>query len=154
MMSPQIALHDPIFRAYFGIVTATVLVGGLLLGLVHSGLKKEIGPMWKTYRSWLIMAPVALAVVFLGRVPTIIGVTLLAVLGFKEFARASGLYRDWWMTGAVYAGIVAVGIASWIPHPRGEEPGAGWYGFFMAVRVFAIALILLIAILRHLDRGE
>ena len=22
---------------------------------------------------------------------------------FKEFARASGLYRDWWMTGAVYA---------------------------------------------------
>ena len=45
MMSPQIALYDPIFRGYFGIVTATVLVGGLLLGLVHWGLKKEIGPM-------------------------------------------------------------------------------------------------------------
>jgi hypothetical protein len=149
MMSPQIALHDPIFRAYFGIVTATVLVGGLLLGLVHWGLKKEIGPMWKTYRSWLIMAPVALAVVFLGRVPTIIGVTLLAVFGFKEFARASGLYRDWWMIGAVYAGIIAVGVAALMSHPRGDESGPGWYGFFVAVPVFAIALILLIPILQQ-----
>ena len=154
MMSPQIALHDPIFRAYFGIVTATVLVGGLLLGLLHWGLKKEIGLMWETYRSWLIIAPVALAVVFLGRVPTIIGVTLLAIFGFKEFARASGLYRDWWMTGAVYAGIIAVGVAALMSHPRGDESGPGWYGFFVAVPVFAIALILLIPILRNRARGE
>jgi len=49
---------------------------------------------------------------FCGRIPTILGVTLLAIFGFKEFARASGLYRDWWMTGAVYAGIVTVGAAS------------------------------------------
>ena len=84
----------------------------------------------------------------------IIGVTLLAIFGFKEFARASGLYRDWWMTGAVYAGIVTVGVASLMPHPRGEEPGTGWYGFFVAVPVFAIALILLIPILRNRARGE
>jgi phosphatidate cytidylyltransferase len=154
MMSPQIALHDPVFRTYFGIVTATLLVGGLLLGLLHWGLKKEIDPMWETYRSWLIMAPVALAVVFLGRVPTIIGVTLLAIFGFKEFARASGLYRDWWMTGAVYTGIVTVGVAALMPHPRGNEPGPGWYGFFVAVPVFAIALILFIPILRNRARGE
>jgi phosphatidate cytidylyltransferase len=100
------------------------------------------------------MAPVGLAAVFAGRVPTIIGVTLLAIFGFKEFARASGLYRDWWMTGAVYVGIVTVGTASLMSHPRGEEPGPGWYGFFVAVPVFAIALILLIPILRNRARGE
>jgi phosphatidate cytidylyltransferase len=92
--------------------------------------------------------------VFAGRVPTIVGVTVLAIFGFKEFARASGLYRDWWMTGAVYVGIIAVGIASLIPQPHALEPGTGWYGFFVAVPVFAIALILLVPILRNRARGE
>src|SRR5260370_7592080 len=58
------------------------------------------------------------------------------------------------MTGAVYAGIVAVGAASLMSHPHAEEPGAGWYGFFTATPVFAIALILLIPILRNRARGE
>jgi len=110
--------------------------------------------MFRTYWSWLIIAGIGLLVVFAGRIPTIAGVTLLGVYAFKEFARASGLYRDWWMTGAVYAGIITVGIASLVSHPRGEEPGTGWYGFFVAVPVFAIALILVIPSLRNRARGE
>ena len=153
-MSPQVALHDPVFRAYFVIVLVSLALGGAVLVFLRFGLKKELGPIWSTYRSWLIMAPIALLIVFAGRVPFVVGVTLLAIFGFKEFARASGLYRDWWMTGAVYAGIVTVGLASLMPHPRGEEPGTGWYGFFVAVPVFAIALILLIPILRNRARGE
>src|SRR5439155_8740810 len=130
------------------------IVSGALLALLKWGLKKEISSMWRTYCSWLIMAPLALVVVFAGRIPTILGVTLLAIFGFKEFARASGLYRDWWMTGAGYAGIVTAGAASLLPHPRGEELGTGWYGFFVAVPSFAIALILLVAVLRNRLRGE
>src|SRR5438477_495683 len=154
MMSPQTALNDSVFRAYLLIVPLSLAIGGGILGFLHWGLKKKLDAIWRTYRSWLVMAPIGLLVVFAGRVPVIFGVTLLSIFGFKEFARSSGLYRDWWMTGAVYAGVVAVGIASWIPHPRGEEPGAGWYGLFMAVPVFAIALILLIPILRNRARGE
>ena len=153
-MSPQRALSDPIFIAYLWIIFVSLLGGGIVLGLLHWGLKKNLGSIWSTYRSWLVIAPLGLAAVFAGRVPTIIGITLLAIFGFKEFARASGLYRDWWMTGAVYGGIVAVGIASLISHPRGEEQGPGWYGFFVAVPVFAIALILLVPILRNRARGE
>jgi phosphatidate cytidylyltransferase len=153
-MSPHRALHDPIFLAYLRVIFVSLFVGGIVLGILHWGLKRELGSIWSTYRSWLVLAPVGLAAIFAGRVPTIIGVTLLAIFGFKEFARASGLYRDWWMTGAVYAGIITVGIASLIPHPRHEEPGPGWYGFFVAVPVFAIALILLVPILRNRARGE
>ena len=153
-MSPQSALHDPTFLAYVWIVFWVLVAGGVVLGLVQILARKQIAPIWQTYRAWLVMAPLALAVIFAGRVPFIIGVTLLAIFGFKEFARASGLYRDWWMTGAVYAGIVTVGAASAMPHPRGMEPGTGWYGFFVAVPVFAIALILLIPILRNRYRGE
>ena len=153
-MSPQIALHDPVFRAYFWIVLASLAIGGAVLAFVRFILKREAASMFKTYRSWILMAGIGLVVVFLGRIPVILGVTLLAIFAFKEFARASGLYRDWWMTGAVYAGIITVGVASLIPHPRGEEPRTGWYGLFVAVPVFAIALILLIPILRNRARGE
>jgi phosphatidate cytidylyltransferase len=153
-MSPHHALHDPVFLAYLRVIFVSLFGGGIVLGILHWGFKKDLGSIWSTYRSWLVLAPMGLAAIFAGRVPTIIGVTLLAIFGFKEFARASGLYRDWWMTGAAYAGIVTVGIASLMPHPRGEEPGTGWYGFFVAVPVFAIALILLVPILRNRARGE
>src|SRR4030095_1107903 len=147
-MSPQIALHDPVFRDYLWIVLISLANAGAVLGFLRFVLKKETASMFKTYWSWLLIAGIGFVVVFLGRIPTIIGVMFLAIYAFKEFAHASGLYRDSWMTGAVYTGIVAVGIASLILDPRGEEHGTGWYGFFVAMPAFAITLILLIPILR------
>ena len=113
-------------------------MAGAALGFLHFVLKKQTASMLRTYRSWILIAGIGFIVVFLGRIPTIVGVTLVAIYAFKEFAHASGLYRDSWMTGAVYAGIVAVGIASLISDPRGEEPGPGWYAFFVAIPAFAI----------------
>lgn len=154
MMSPQIALRDPVFRAYLVIVPLALASGGAALGFLKLILKKEIASMWKTYRSWLVIAVIGFTVVFLGRVATIVGITLLAIFAFKEFARASGLYRDWWMTGAVYLGIVAVGVASLLSDQHGLEPGTDCCGCLAAVPVFAIALILLIPILRNRVQGE
>jgi phosphatidate cytidylyltransferase len=153
-MSPHAALHDPIFRLYCAIIASTLAGGGVVLAALQFGFNKRLGAVWSTYRSWLVIVPIGLGVVFAGRVPAIIGVTLLAIVGFKEFARASGLYRDWWMTGAVYAGICAVGCASLVRDPHRGESGQGWYAFFVAVPVFAIALILLVPILRNRARGE
>ena len=62
--------------------------------------------------SWLVMIPLVLGGIFAGRLPFMLLVTLLAVFAFKEFARATGLYRDWLMTGVVYAGIIATGLVS------------------------------------------
>ncbi len=100
------------------------------------------------------MAPVILGCVFAGRVPAIVFFCVLAGLGFKEFARATGLYRDWWMSGAVYAGIAAVGITSLACQPQGKESGSGWYGMFVVLPVYVVALILLIPIVRNEVRGQ
>src|SRR5438046_9112285 len=111
MISPRTALHDPVFRAYLIIVSVSLALGGAILGFLRWGLMKKLGSIWKTYRSWLVMASIGLLVVFAGRVPVIVGVTLLSIFGFKEFARSSGLFRDGVMTGARCAGIVASGLA-------------------------------------------
>ena len=66
---PQHALHDPIFLAYCAIIFVSLLVGGIALSVLHWGFKKDLGSIWSTYRSWLIMAPVGMAAVFLGRDP-------------------------------------------------------------------------------------
>lgn len=153
-MNAQAALQNDIFRLYLMITVASLATAGVVLAFATFVLRKDVRTIWVTYRSWLIMAVLVLGFVFAGRVAVIVGVTLLAVFGFKEFARATGLYQDWWMTGAGYAGIVATGVTSLIGHPRGMEPGTGWYGMFVALPVFVIAVILLIPILRNRVHGQ
>jgi phosphatidate cytidylyltransferase len=152
-MSPSAALESSVFRLYLGIVMALLVVAAVVLAFVTWVLKKDVRPVWQTYRSWLVMCALVLGCIFAGRVAVIVSVTVLAMLGFKEFARATGLYHDWWMTGAAYAGIMAVGVTSLVRQPQGEELGEGWYGLFVALPVFAIAVILLIPILQNKARG-
>jgi phosphatidate cytidylyltransferase len=153
-MSPQTALQSDVFRTYFLIMLAVLVVAGLILSILRWGLKKEITSIWATYKSWLVMAPLVFGFVFGGRVPVIIFFCLIASLGFKEFARATGLYRDWWMVGAVYLGIIAIGVTSLIHQPQDGEPGNGWYGLFIVLPVYVVALIVLIPILRNQVHGQ
>src|SRR5262245_58390471 len=120
-MSPSIALHDEVFRLFLWLTLGVLAVAGLVLSVLRWGLKKEVTSIWRTFCSWLVMTPLVVGCIFAGRVATIVGVTLLAVLGFKEFARATGLYRDWWMTGAVYAGILTVAASSLLPDPGDQS---------------------------------
>jgi phosphatidate cytidylyltransferase len=151
-MSPGAALQSDIFRLYLVLVVVLLATSGVALAILTSVFKKEVVSVRVTYRSWLVMAPIFLGCVFAGRAATIVLATLLALLGFKEFARATGLYRDWWMTGGVYAGIVAVGVVGLVRDPRSGVPG--WYGLFMTLPVFVVALLLLIPILRNRTQGQ
>jgi phosphatidate cytidylyltransferase len=150
-MSIDAAIHSEVFLTYLIIVGGLLLFVALLLALLH-GLGRDVSSIARTYRGWLIMAPIVLGTIFLGRTATIIGVTALAIFGFKEFARATGLYDDWWLTGVVYVGIVALGIVSLVPDPRLGT--LGWYGLFMALPVYVVAAILLVPILRNRAKGQ
>ena len=154
MMSPDIALRDPVFKTYLVIVPVALLIGGAILTIVQYGLKKELGSVWATYRSWIVMAGLGLLFVFLGRLAVIVGVCALSIAAFREFSRVSGLHRDFWLTAVVYAGIIVVAIASLVSQPLGDEPGTGWYGLFAALPVFVITFILIIPILRNRAHGE
>ena len=150
-MSPELAINSPVFLRYLIIVGGLLAFAGIVLGSLRLAGANVASPL-RTYRGWLVMIPIVLGTFFLGREATIVGVTLLAAIGFKEFARATGLYEDWWMTGIVYLAIVALGAVSLVPDPRLGSPG--WYGFFMAAPVFVIAAILLVPIARNRARGQ
>lgn len=150
-MSIDAALNNPIFLTYLAIVGGILAFAGMMLVLLTL-VGKDVSSIWKTYRGWLVMIPLIFGVIFLGRIATIIGVTLLAIFGFKEFARATGLYEDWWFTAIVYAAIVALGLACIVTDPRLQSPG--WYGVFMALPVYVIATILLIPIIRNRAKGQ
>src|SRR5205807_9413940 len=90
----------------------TLAIAGIVLAVLQYGLEKELGSIWATYRSWLVMAALGLLFVFLGRAAVIAGVCLISIAGFRELARASGLNADRMLAGAVYLGIAAIGVAS------------------------------------------
>ena len=150
-MSMQAALINEVFLTYLAIVTAVLLIAGSVLGVLTLA-GKNVSGIWRTYRGWLVMIPLVFAAILLGRTATVVGVALLALFGFKEFARATGLYEDWWLTGLVYLAIAALGLVSWAGDPRlGTE---GWYGLFMALPVYVVGAIMLVPIARNRARGQ
>lgn len=151
-MSPRAALDSPVFRFYFAAAVGIMLAAGVTLAVLRWSLRKPVENAWKSYCGWLLMVPPLLAALFLGRAATIAFFTLVAILGFKEFARATGLYRDWSMTGVVYLGILATGVLAFVPNPHTGVPG--WFGFFMALPVYVIAVIFLVPILHNRVDGQ
>jgi phosphatidate cytidylyltransferase len=143
---------NPVFRSYLVVLVGLLVVAGALLAVLRFGLKKNVDHAWKAYRGWLIIIPLVFTALYFGRLTTIVFFTLLALGAFSEFARATGLYRDWWMTGIVLLGIAAVGVVSYVDTPVTGEPG--WYGMLMALPVYVVSAILMIPIVRDRAKGQ
>ena len=151
-MMAAVALANRTVLTYIVIVTTLQMSIGLLLLVLTNAFGYRLGNVWRTYRSWLVMAPLVLGVLVAGRVATIVSVAILATFAFREFARATRLDRDPWMTGAVYVGIAAVAASSIIEDPWRHVHG--WYGLFMALPVYIVSLILVVPIARDRTTGQ
>src|SRR5579859_5148747 len=100
-MSPRAALASPVFLFYLAVSVGLLIVAGAILLILRRRLGAALDHAWRSYLGWLILIPLGMGAIFLGRGATIVFFTTIAVFGFKEFARATGLYADWWMTGCV-----------------------------------------------------
>ena len=120
-------------QAYGDAVTLGIVIAAgavLLLAAVVIGLLSATGrgspalrrELWLRLGSWAVLLPLMLGPVLLGR-PWVIGaVTLLGLLCLREYDRATGLFREPVMAGAVAVGIVFVNFAA-LDH---------WYNFVTA----------------------
>jgi phosphatidate cytidylyltransferase len=129
-----------------GIVLATggvLLLAALAIGamtLLGRGTPAFRRELWLRYGSWLVLLPLMFGPVLLGRAWTIGAVTLLGLLCLGEFARATGLFREYLTTAVVALGIVAVGFAAL----------DNWYRLFVALWPLTTVVILVATI--PLDR--
>src|SRR5262245_23835585 len=146
-MSPSLALESPVFLFYLALASGLLIVAGIILAVLKWGTGSNVGHAWKAYCGWLLIVPVLILGFFLGREAAIVLLTIVAVIGFREFARATELCNDRMITGAVHLGIIATGIVCLMTDPN--DGSAGWYGLFMALPVFVVALILVIPVLRN-----
>ncbi len=151
-MSLRAALESDVFRIYVILLITALAVAGPVIAVLKYAWKRNVDHAARSYRGWLVMIPLVLVCLLLGRIPTIVFFTVLAVFAFKEYARATGLYCDWPMTGVVYCGILGLGTITVMWDPVYDVPGS--YGLFMALPVYVVCAILLIPILRNRAKGQ
>lgn len=117
---------------------ATAAIGGLsLAGRLGPGLRREL---WLRLASWAVLLPCMLGPVLLGRAWLIAAVALLGLLCLREYARATGLFREPALTATLVLGIALVNFAA-LDH---------WYNFFMAL--FPLTVVALAVVSIPLDR--
>ncbi len=108
--------------------------------LIDDKLRREL---WLRTISWAVLVPLLLGPVLLGPVAVIAGVCLLSLACYREFARATGLFRETRISLMVVLGIAALTFAV-IDH---------WYGFFVALPALVISLIAAVAVTSDKPNG-
>lgn len=124
-----------------GILLALVpLVFLLASRKVSEKLRSEL---WARYFSWLWLVPMILLPVLLGRLATIAAIGILSLFCYREFARATGFFRERLVSAVVVLGIVLLTSAA----------ADHWYNFFMALPSLVVSLIVILALARDQPSG-
>lgn len=139
----MLGLHPVTFWIAASIAALLALTPLLFLALDHRLAPALRADLWTRYKSWLVLAPLMIGPLLVGRVAAILGVSALATLCYREFARATGLFRQ-----TLVSGVVAVGGAlttfAVIDH---------WYGFFLALQSLTVSAIVIFALFTDQPHG-
>jgi phosphatidate cytidylyltransferase len=108
----------------------------VFLGIGSKISEKLRADLWTRWRSWLVLTPLMAGPILLGRLPAIIGVGVLGILCYREFARATGLFRARAVSAVVALGIILITFAS----------ADHWNGFYNALTSLVASLIVIAAL--------
>jgi phosphatidate cytidylyltransferase len=122
------------------LLTPLILIGLGAAGRLTDSSRKEL---WTRYLSWLVLVPLMGGPVLLGAAWTIAAVGVLSLLCYREFARATGLFRERLVSAVVVVGILLVTF-SVIDH---------WYDLFVALFPLTVVLIAAVAIVEDRPKG-
>jgi phosphatidate cytidylyltransferase len=136
--------HPVVLGVVVAVAVALALTPLVFLALAKLGklTPEHRQELWRRYWSWLILIPLMMGPVLLGAAATIAAVCVMSLLCYREFARASGLFRERLLTALVALGILAVTFAV----------ADNWYHLFLALPPLFIGVIAAGAITQ--DRPE
>ena len=99
--------------------------------------------LWARWRSWIWISIAMVAPILLGAAWVIAGVFLLSLFCYREFARATGIFREKMIGLAVLAGLLLICFAVIDNYPR----------FFFSTAVLGIGLIAIVTIPQDRPQG-
>ncbi len=125
-----------------GVIALALLATWLLAraGKIDAKLRAELV---SRCLSWLVLVPLMLTPVLLGAAWTIAAMGVLSLLCYREYARATGLFRQRDVSVIVVLGILATTYAV----------ADHWYGFFVALPSLTLAILAAGTILRDEPKG-
>lgn len=134
-----------------GIVAATgaalVAAPVVILALSHAGRigHEQRAELLKRWASWIVLATVVMGSILLGPAWMILGIGILSLLCYREFARATGLFRHRLISLTVVAGILGFTICVWAADQQ--------YGLLMALPALTVSAIAAVAVLADQPKG-
>jgi phosphatidate cytidylyltransferase len=140
------AFDQPITIWLCGAVLASIVVSGAAVtGLGKSRLigESDYADAISRWKSWALIAGCILVPILLGAAYTVAAVTLLSLGCYREFARATGVFRHYGISVAVVAGILLANFAALDHFDR----------LFFASAPLVVALIAIITVPQDQPRG-
>ena len=142
----QHAFDSPVTLWITIAVIAALLIAAIITWLLHAAGRtsdKLHDELVKRVVSWAVMTPLLLGPVLLGAAWTILAVSILSILCYREFARATGFFRHRSLSIVVVLGITATTFAI----------ADHWYGLFVAIPPLTMVLLAIVAIFRDEPHG-
>lgn len=140
------AFDHPVTVAILAGVAAILIIAPIVfaalsrLRIIDEKLRREL---WVRYFAWLVLVPVLVVPVLLGAAWTMAAVTLLSLFCYREYARATGLFREKFISLLVVLGILALAFATF----------DNWYGLFTALIPLTTGAIAALAVLADRPKG-
>lgn len=123
------------------VVAASIAIAALAAaGRLSVGLRKEL---IKRTLAWVAMTPLVVIPILIGAAATVPLVAIISLLCYREFARATGLFREKTMSALVVLGIIAVNLAA-LDH---------WYGLFVALGPLVFVLFAAVGVFADRPSG-
>jgi phosphatidate cytidylyltransferase len=140
------AFHEPFVEiATLAVVALLALTPVAIVLLAKLGVAKGklLKDLWERWVSWLILAPLIIGPVLLGAAYAMLAVGILSLLCYREFARATGLFRERAISIIVVIGILLLMFSSL----------DNWYALFTALWPLTVGMIAAVGILADRPSG-